>query len=93
MGQLTIFRCEFCGKNRPDGRADMRYCSSACKQKAYRWRQRMARYRSQGMKNITDLAAYLNYEETRQDAIENLSDMLKHIRQQAALSNVKFKAV
>ena len=30
--------CPGCGQPRPSGRA--RYCSEACKQRAYRWRQR-----------------------------------------------------
>jgi hypothetical protein len=93
MRQLTIYHCEFCGQLRPDGRSDMQYCSNSCKQKAYRWRHKMSRYETQVFKNVTDLVGYLDYQVTRQEAIERLRAIVENVHHMAAEHNVRFQSV
>lgn len=93
MTQLTIYRCAFCGNHRPSGRADMQYCSHSCKMKAYRWRQRMSRYETQTFKNITDLASYIDYPQTKDEAIKRLSTIIDTVKHLAAQHNVIIKSV
>ena len=76
--QTTIYRCSFCGENLPDGRIDRRYHSSACRQKAYRWRRKLHSYASVAEKNLVDVLSYLQHEETRDDAKAEIEALISH---------------
>lgn len=93
MSQLTIFHCRFCQGLIPIGRIDRVYCSKACKQKAYRWRNKVSRYASEIDKNINLIAEYLEHEDTREEALETLSIRRAYIAQVARFHGYILKAV
>jgi Fe-S-cluster-containing dehydrogenase component len=79
MAQLTIDKCAFCGQFIPKGRSDKGYCSSSCKQKAYRWRIKQQRYASDAALAIANLASYIDYPEMQYKAVGALQELKKHI--------------
>ena len=93
MEQKTIFKCVVCGNFIPDGRADKRYDTRACRQKFYRWKHATQRYENNIAKAVTDLVGYLQYPETRQDAIDKLSASIKLIKELSRSNGVVFKEV
>ncbi len=86
--QTTIFKCRFCGNPKPSGRTDREYCNDACKLKAYRWRKRMTRYEYMANVNIINVAGYLDYPETFNQALEKLKSLKADIDVQLKLHNV-----
>jgi Lhr-like helicase len=90
--QLTIFKCKHCGLAIPSGRSDKSYCSNSCKQKNYRWRRKMERYASDMKRAASNLAAYLEYPDTRSDAIKYLANQRAYIGEVAKQYNVIIKA-
>lgn len=91
--QTTIFKCSHCGQPIPDGRSDKRYCSNACKQKNYRWRNKALRYASAIRANATSMAAYLDYPEMRDIAEQEISDAIKFIKDIAREHGLTIKVV
>lgn len=89
MVQMTIYRCVFCNGPTPKGRADRCYCSVACKQKAYRWRQRIKRYEEKAMENIAAIGNYMQYPEARESAIQRLRGLKDTIDHQLWVMNVR----
>ena len=79
MSQLTVYHCRFCQGLIPTGRIDRVYCSKACKQKAYRWRNRIDRYTKEIEKNAKLIADYLDYDDTRVDALHALVKIQPYI--------------
>ena len=92
MHQLTIFHCRFCQELIPIGRIDRIYCSRACKQKAYRWRNRIDRYSKEIELKVAMIAEYLDYEDTRQSALGKLVEVRDGCTNEARKHGVIIKA-
>ena len=91
--QLTIYRCAFCGGFLPKGRTDRRYCSDACKQRAYRWRNRLERYTLEATNNIANVGSYATYPEAQKSAIEALAAIKKSLDETCRQYNIRIKSI
>jgi len=90
-GQLTIFRCAFCGELMTDGRKDKKTCSVKCRMRLSRWRSKVYRLEDNAHKAIDLLEQYLKF----YDALPIATGALTAIqdRAKAALQNNRIQAV
>ena len=89
MQQLQIEKCAFCGEFKPKGRSDREYCSSACKQRAYRWRKRLERYHYDAVQALGNIASYGRYPEMQRHCAEVLKDVEKQLFSARLAAGVK----
>jgi len=74
-GQLTIFRCAFCGVAMLDGRKDKKTCSPKCRKRLSRWKKRLIWLEAQAMQNLQELEAYLTFYDARENAARAIKNV------------------
>lgn len=71
--------CYFCGKPFWAQRANASYCSSTCRQAAFRWRTKLPQLRNQIVWRLLDVACYLDFQDSRRLAIKELKAIRRQI--------------
>jgi Fe-S-cluster-containing dehydrogenase component len=93
MSQLTMYHCRFCNELIPIGRIDRVYCSKACKQRAYRWRNKVDRYAREIRRNLSAISEYLDYDDTKSEALRQLAIIREECVNEARKHGLIIKAV
>jgi len=74
MGRQAVYQrtCEWCGKDFEAHWAAARYCTSACRLRYFRWKERLSLAMRNAEKAIEDLAYFTQYEPTSSEAWADL---------------------
>lgn len=88
-GQLTVFRCAFCGEHMLQGRSDKKTCSAKCRNRLFRWRKRLDIHMKHIEYELGEIASYLAYPEARPKAAQLMVKIQDSISETFAKNNIK----
>lgn len=77
--RLSRHTCAFCGGEFWSHRSDAKTCSNTCRQRMKRWRKRLERETSEISRKVHSVCQYLDFPESKDDAILYLQGVKKTI--------------
>ena len=81
--------CRFCGETFWASRADQQYHSNLCRQRAYRWRKRMAYHEYKVQYHLKEISEYLVFPDSRVHAAHALSGVRHKVDEFLDMYNVR----
>lgn len=97
--QVTMFRCEWCGKPLTEKlggrrmRSDRKYCNSVCRAQQANWLKRAEKLTVKLCKDMHELGAYLDHRTSIDAATRDFAEVLKAWRFETVGRGIRIKAV
>lgn len=99
LEQVTMFRCEWCGKRLTQKvggrrmRSDRKYCNGVCRAQQANWLKRAEKLTVKICKDLHELGAYLDHPSSVDAATRDFGQVLKAWRFQTVGRGIRIKAV
>lgn len=88
--RIIYKKCIFCGTRFPCIRSDAETCSTRCRSKLRRWRNKLPKSVGRASGHIKEVASYLDYDLSKPAAIHYLKNLMSEIRAEMERHGVRF---